>query len=168
MFSPRHLARHKCCWLVLVPICWTGNYLQLSFLRILLILLIDIGIRVFSCLCCYVCGSWPHIGCQYCVSHKLTCSHCWYKHKEHSTYNCSYGCIIYFHKSSSASKTMSIVQIVTLNITQIDVLKVINISKDQKDIKRKQLRQLYCKLVLQLQKRNNFCAIPIKVQFVEL
>ena len=51
------------CWLVLVPICWTGNYLQLSFLRILLILLlIAIGIKVFSCLCCYVCGSGPTLG----------------------------------------------------------------------------------------------------------
>ena len=35
-----------------------------------------------------------------------------------------------FHKSSSANKTMSIIEIVTLDITQLNVLKVTNISKD--------------------------------------
>ena len=59
---------------------------------------------------------------------------------------------------------MSIVETVTLDITQSDVLKVTNISKDPK----RQLGQLFCKMVLQLQKRNNLSVIPIKVQFVTL
>ena len=43
------------------------------------------------------------------------------------------------------------------------------ISKKSKTHEEKrQLRQLYCKMVLQLQKRNNFSVIPIKVQFVKL
>ena len=56
---------------------------------------------------------------------------------------------------------MSIVQIVTLDITQLNILKV------TKHFKR-QLGQLYCKLFLQLQKRNNFSVIPIEVQYVKL
>ena len=70
---------------------------------------------------------------MYRVSRKLACGHCRYKHKEHSTYNCSYGFIVYSHKSLSANKIMSIVQIVPLDITHVNVLKVTNVSKDQKN-----------------------------------
>ena len=51
-------------WVILAHFCWTGNYHQLSweFLRILLILLITCGIKVFSCFSCCVCGSSPTLG----------------------------------------------------------------------------------------------------------
>ena len=44
---------------------------------------------------------------------------------------------------------------------QLNIFRVTNMSI-------RQLGQLYCKLVLQLQKRDNFSVIPIKVQFVKL
>ena len=71
---------------------------------------------------------------------------------------------------------MSIVQIVTLDITQLNIIKdsLKTVSKSLKDLFKvtkhfkRQLGQLYCKLFLQLQKRNNFSVIPIKVQYVNL
>ena len=93
---PRHLARHKCCWLVLVPICWNWK-LPPAVLRSLRILLIVICIKVFSCLCCCVCGSGPTLGTNIMSHHKLACATA-SKTQEHSTYNCSYGFIIYFTK----------------------------------------------------------------------
>ena len=56
---------------------------------------------------------------------------------------------------------MSIVQIVTLDITHLNILKV------TKYIKR-QLGQLYWKLLLQLQKMKNFSVLPTKLQYVKL
>ena len=67
-----HLAGHKgCClvtiWVILGHFCWTGNYLQLSYglLRILLIFLILLnvcGINVFNSSSCCVCGSGSTLG----------------------------------------------------------------------------------------------------------
>ena len=57
--------------------------------------------------------------CTYRVSCKLTCSHCQHKHKRNSNYNCSYRFIVFITEILQTGKTISIVQIVTLDITII-------------------------------------------------
>ena len=44
---------------------------------------------------------WPHIGCKYHVSCKITCSHCQYKHNQNSKCLCLIQCYCSYHINAS-------------------------------------------------------------------